>query len=97
MGTNNVPLVARQLIPVRVFSDEDIEVIEPEIGHHFLELALAVGCAQNLSVQEFFGDKLLRILNGHCGLALVRGQAIEKLIARWTLQTSQKANLLSGR
>src|SRR5215475_12667898 len=96
MGTNDIPLVTWQLISVRAFSDEDVEVIEPEIGHHFLELALAVGCAQNLSIHEFFADQLLRILNRHGGLALVGRQASEKLIVRRALQASQETNLLMG-
>src|SRR6266700_4544101 len=57
--TNHVALIARDQVTIRAFAYEHVEVVEPEIGHHFLELALAVGGAQELGLHEFGLEDLL--------------------------------------
>ena len=51
VGTNDVTLVAGDQEPVGAFADKDVEVVEPEIGHHLFELPLAVGSAQQLALR----------------------------------------------
>ncbi len=64
MRTDRVLLVAREQQPLRSFADEDIEVIEPEVGHDFFQLAVAVDRAQKLCLGEFLGYDGLRLI--HC-------------------------------
>ena len=62
MWTNDVTLIAGQQVAVRAFSDEHIEVVEPEIGHHFLQLPLAVDGAQHLLLGQL-DDEGVRVLS----------------------------------
>src|SRR3954447_7018125 len=50
MRTNNVALIGGGEIAVRSFVDKYVEVVKPEIGHHFFELALAIGRTQNFAL-----------------------------------------------
>src|SRR5262249_52100679 len=43
---DHVTLVSGDHVAVRTFADENIEVVVPEVSHHFVELALAVDGAQ---------------------------------------------------
>ena len=70
--TNHVALVAGDQVAVGAFADEHVEVVEPEIGHHFLQLAVAVDGAQQFAFDQFFGDHLLRIVDRLDGFALPR-------------------------
>ena len=45
-GTDGVALVLGQQEPVAAFPRVDVEMVEPEIGEHFLQLALAVNRAK---------------------------------------------------
>ncbi len=53
MWTNDVALVFGQQEPFRSFAGVDVEMIEPEIGENFFELALAVNSAKNLLLAQF--------------------------------------------
>src|SRR5205085_4304575 len=53
MGTNRVPLVARDENAVVALVDENIEMIEPEISHHFVQLAFAINCPQQFRLRQF--------------------------------------------
>jgi hypothetical protein len=52
---DHVALVFGEVFPRRALAGEDVEVIEPEVGHHFLELPIAVDGAENLLLGEL-GD-----------------------------------------
>src|SRR5205085_4805585 len=48
-----------------VFVSEDVEVIEPEINHHLLQLALAENSTQQLGLLQF-NHWLLRVTQRRC-------------------------------
>src|ERR1700724_375552 len=50
--TNRIALVAGQQKAVSALVDENVEVVEPEVGHHFAELALAVDRSQQLGLHQ---------------------------------------------
>ena len=52
MRPDRVALVLGEVLLRRALAGEDVEVIEPEVGHHLFELALAVGRAENLLLRE---------------------------------------------
>ena len=56
MWPDHILLVVRQQQSLGTFADENVEVIEPEIGHHFLELALAVDRAHQLGLGQLLDD-----------------------------------------
>ena len=45
---DRVPFVLREVLLCRALAREHVEVVEPEVGHHLFELALAVGGPQDL-------------------------------------------------
>ena len=55
---NRIHLEVRREPAIGVLSPENVEVIEPEIGHDFLELALAVYCPNNLLRLKLHQDLL---------------------------------------
>src|SRR5207248_1732179 len=71
MRTDGIHLVARGEPSVRIFAPEDIEVIEPEIRHHFLELALTMYCPDDFLCLQLQQD-LLRYVEGGPDLELPR-------------------------
>jgi hypothetical protein len=80
MRTNDLSFVARNQEAVGAFADKDIEVIEPEVGHHFLKLTLAVGGAQQFGLHEFVAHNLLRIAEREHGLFLLGIHALEEFV-----------------
>ncbi len=60
VGTDHVAFVFGDEVAVRALIEIDIEVVEPEIGEHFIELAIAVDGTQQLTFGEIAGDELLR-------------------------------------
>ena len=46
MLADDVPLICGGQVPVGAFGDVDVEMVEPEIHHHFIELAFAIDSAQ---------------------------------------------------
>ena len=55
VGTDDFTLVLGGKDPVGPFRHEYVEVVEPEIGHHFLKLAFTVDGAQNLGLLQLHG------------------------------------------
>ena len=79
MLTNHVALIGGDHVAVWPFIDEYIEVIEPEVGHHFFKLALAVDGAQQLGLGQLTAHHLLRRHDRLYGLALLRLHALNQL------------------
>ncbi len=42
IGADGVAFITGDQVWVLVLEDKDVEVVKPEVGHHFFELALAV-------------------------------------------------------
>ena len=89
MRTDHVTLVRGKQIAVGALAHEDVEVVEPEVGHHFIELALAVGGTQQLGLLQFGGDHLLRIGQRHDGLALLRREVLHDVLAVVLIQAAR--------
>src|SRR5207248_9768759 len=53
---DDVTLVRSEVVTVFAFAGEHVEVVEPEIVHHLLELALAVNRARHFGHGEFRDD-----------------------------------------
>ena len=60
--TNRVALIGSEQPAVRAFARKDVEVIEPEIHHLFVELLFAVNRAVHLGHGQL-GDHALRRLH----------------------------------
>ncbi len=84
--TDHVALVAGEQVAVGSFPNEHIEVIEPEIGHHFFQLAVAVNGTQQFALHQFAGYDLLRIVERHESLALLRLHPLHEFVALVTLE-----------
>jgi len=76
---DHVALVRRDHVTVGAFVDENVEVVVPEIGHHFVELALAVEGAQQLCLRELAAHHRLRVHDGFDRLLLLRSHALDEL------------------
>ena len=76
--TDGVALVAGQQITVGAFVDKHIEVVDPEVSHHFIELALTIDRAHQLGLHQFIDDNLLRILERQNRFFLFCGHAIHE-------------------
>ena len=59
-----VALVLGQVLPHLALADEHVEVVEPEVDEHFLELALGQRRAQHLRLHQLLRD-VLRLLLQH--------------------------------
>ena len=70
---DHVALVFGDQVAVGALIEVDVEVVEPEIGQHFVELAVAVDGAQQLAFGEIAGDHLLRTV-GHLDAAAQLGR-----------------------
>ena len=71
--TDRFTLVLGEHEPIAAFPRVDVEVIEPEIDEHFLQLSLAVDRAEQLLLGEL-DDRLVRALphlGRHLGLAVL--------------------------
>src|SRR5260221_9758514 len=79
MRTDHFTLIRSEHVTVRAFADEDVEVVEPEVRHHFIQLALAVDVAQELGRRQFPAYNYLRINNGLYRLLLLRLHAFYQL------------------
>ena len=60
MRADHVALVGGDHVAVRAFIEKDVEVVVPEIGQHFFELAVAVDGAEQFG----FGEVLIDYLHG---------------------------------
>ena len=72
MRADHIALVFRKQIAICAFVDEHVEVIEPEVRHHFVELSLAVNRAQQFRLSQFTDNHALRVVDRHQRLALLR-------------------------
>ena len=81
-GTDRIALVTGYVIRSLLrFSDVDIEVIEPEVDHDFLKLALSVDVAEELGLGCFGGDDSLWAGEGSEGFELLGGEAVGEVLA----------------
>jgi hypothetical protein len=62
--TNRVALVFGEQKAIGALARVDVEMVEPEIGQHFLELPLAICRAQNLLLAELDHDQIGLLLHG---------------------------------
>ena len=86
----DVALVGGDEVTVGALVDKHIEVVEPEIGHHLFELAVAVGGAQDLGLHQLIGDHRLRSVHGHDGLALLGRHVVEYGVAVGRIEAARK-------
>ena len=77
---DDVALVAGDQVAVRALVEEDVEVVEPEVGHHFFQLALAVDVAQQPRLHQLRGHHLLRRHQRQHRLALLGGEVAHHLL-----------------
>ncbi len=74
MRTDRVALVLGEHEPIDALARVDVEVVEPEIGEHFLQLPLAVDRAKHLLFAELDDDAvgflLHRLLGGRRRIAV---------------------------
>src|SRR5258708_742208 len=61
--TNDVLLVAGEQQTIEALAHIYIEVVEPEIGHHLFELALAVDGPQQLGLDQFVHHNARRVVH----------------------------------
>ncbi len=77
VGTDHVALVRHQAVYFFArLALKDIEVVQPEVGHHFLQLTLAVDRTQDPALQELVLHHLPRIIQGNQRLALFRRHSL---------------------
>ena len=84
--TNHITLIGSEHVTIGAFIDEDVEVIHPEIGHHFVELALTVDGAKQLGLRELSLNHELRIYHRQQRFFLLRGESIHELRALLLVQ-----------
>ena len=83
MRANRIALVGGGVPLVGILGHEDVEVIEPEVGHHLLQLALGHDRTHHLGLGKFVADPVRSIqpaLHRVEDFALVRVQVAEELI-----------------
>ncbi len=97
MRTDDLVLVVRQ-IPGREFALAQIhvEVVQPEVGHHRFELALAVDVAQHARDEQFATHNELRVDHREDSFFLLRRQVREQRDAFGPLQTLEEIAELVG-
>ena len=96
MGTDHVLLVTGEQNSVRAFVDEDVEVVEPEIGHHFFQLALAVDGSQQLGLNQFVYHDALRVVHGQQCFFLFGAEPGKELLSLAAPQRVGQSHLLVG-
>ena len=90
MRTDHVALIRSDEIPIGALVDINVEVVEPEVGHHLFELAVAVGGAQDLGLHQFIGHHRLGTVHGHDGLALLGRHVVEYGVAVGRIEAARK-------
>ena len=74
VGADHVALVADKIVGGGfVLAQVDVEVIEPEVGHHFLQLGVGIDVAGEALGNELFGDEALGVFEGGHDFLLFRG------------------------
>ena len=97
MRTNDVALVFGSEVTIRLLVDEDVEVVEPKIGHHLIELALAVGGTQYLGLLQLGDHHLDRVLQGLQHFALPGIHALQPRLALFRCKRAHDGAALLGR
>jgi len=97
VGTNHVALIAGKQETVGSLVDEHIEMVEPEIGHYFVELPLAVNRSQQLGLRQLIDHDLLGIVERAERLFLLAIHALHQRIRFGTLGAAGEGPLLFGR
>ena len=75
MRADRVALVAGHQVTVGSLVDEHVEVVEPEVRHHFVELPFAIDRAQQLGLHQLIDHHLLGIIERHHCLFLPRAHS----------------------
>src|SRR5579864_3999337 len=75
---------------------ENIEVVEPEIGHHLFELAFAVYRTQQLGLREFLDYDRGRIVHGLQNFFLPGIEALEKFLSLAASERIGECDLFVG-
>src|SRR5579872_6684100 len=81
---------------VFAFADVYIEVVEPEIGHDFLQLTLRIRRTQNLTFDQLVYHDLLRIVQRKDGFVLLGAHAIKELLS-FALERPHEIAAIIGR
>ena len=68
VGTYGIAIVLGQQEPVAAFPRVDVEMVEPEIGEHLLQLALAIHRAKQLLLRQLEDDSIGLLLHGAQGV-----------------------------
>ena len=71
MGADDVAFISRDQVLVGVLIEVHVEMIEPEIGHHLLQLPFAIESAQKLSLLQFVDHNIDRPVRGEEIFALL--------------------------
>ena len=97
MRADHVPLISRDQVLIRVLIEINIEMIEPEIRHHLLQLALAVNRAHQLRLLQFVDHDVDRPRHGQKIFALVRRQLRQQTVALRSANVSHEQTALFDR
>src|SRR5215469_11219194 len=87
---DNVALIACEQVTVGSFTYENVKVVEPEVGHHLLQLALTVSGTQDFACQQFIDYDLLWFVERPDGLSLLCGHAVKKIAASSTMERASE-------
>ena len=58
---DHIPLICRNELRTIILRNRYIEMVEPEIGHHFLQLIAAIGSPQHLLTKKLPEQILFRL------------------------------------
>jgi hypothetical protein len=94
---NDIALIGGNQVAVSALADEDVEVVEPEVGEHLFKLTIAVNGAQQLAGLQFAVDHGFRMIERDDGLALLRREAGEQRLPFRIGNTLQHVVLLGDR
>src|SRR5215469_1249834 len=92
---DDVALIACEQVTVGSFSYENVKVVEPEVGHHLLQLALTVGGTQDFAFQQFIDYDFLWVVERPHGLSLLCGHSVKKIAASSTFERASQRTAAS--
>ena len=78
-------------------TDIDIEVIEPEVGHHFLQLPFAVDVIEQLGFHRLAGDDAVGVSQRDGDFFLLGGKAVDQQQALGALEPRHQLAGFAGR
>ena len=97
MRADDIAFVSGHQQAVEPLFHEHIEVVEPEVSHHFFKLSLAVDGAQKFRLHQFAHYHDRRIVHCEQSFFLLRTQAFEKLMPFASTQNAGEEDLLLDR